>query len=188
MAQVVEQTHVAPEIISLARAKKQLKFDDHEAEHIEDDLIQSYIDAAIGYAENYTGQEITEKKYLINGKSFQDALSFSKQKIQSIDSIKYLDTEGTEQTIATENYQLTTVDKYENAIEFAEDYTLPEVQQYKFNAVKLTVIVGYASGKVPKSMQQAILMLIGHYYENRQDAVKEKCTAAENMLHKYRRY
>lgn len=188
MAQLVEVTHTAPTIITLAKAKKQLRFDDADANHIEDDLIQVYIDAAVSYAENYTGQEITEKKYKINGKSFTDALTFSTQKIQSIDSIKYLDKNGDLQTIAADNYQLKTVDKYENTLEFTEDFIMPTVQEYKFNAVQIELTVGYAANKVPKSMMVALLMLVSHYYENRQDAVKEKCTAAEDMLHKYKRF
>lgn len=190
MASIVRITegHTQPTIITLERAKQQLRFDDPSAAHDEDVLIQAYIDAAISYAENYTCQEIKEKKFKINGKSFDDALTFNKQLIQSIDLIRYKDANGDLQTISDSNYQLQDVDDYERKIEFSEDFDFPTVQDYRFDAVQISVTVGYASGAVPEDMQIAILMLIGHYYENRQDAVKEKCTAAENMLAKYRRY
>lgn len=188
MAQLVKITHTSPEVLSLLKAKKQLRFDDPSAAHPEDDLIEDYIDAAISYAENYTNQEITEKKFKINGSSFADALSFNKQLIQSIDLVEYYDESNVKQTISTENYFLTTVDDYENKIEFSGDFTFPEVKEYRPDAVQISVTVGYASGEVPKGIIQPLKMLVSWYYENREDQVKEKCTAAEVKLHNYRRY
>ena len=186
MAFIVELAHTTPEVISLATAKKQLQL---ESDFIEDDtLIQIYIDAAITEAENYINSEITEKKFRVDGKSFADALTFSKQKITAIDSVVYTDVDGAEQTIDAANYYLDAVDKYENKIVFKEDYTLPEVKPYTQNAVKISVTVGYAAGKVPKAMQKALLLMITNSYEFRTDNVKEKCTVSENTLHKYRRF
>lgn len=188
MARLIEEAHVAPTYISLQDAKQQLRFDDPAAPHPEDTLIQAYIDAAYDYAENYTGQEITEKIYTVQGKSWEDALQFNRQKIQSIQSITYRDVNGDAQTVAAENYQLATVDKFENKIEFLENFEFPEVQEYRFDAVTITLKVGYATAKLPKNMRIGLYLLIAHYYENRQDAIKERCTAAENMLYKYKRH
>lgn len=186
MAFVEDLEYTSPEIISLAIARKQLQLEEDFTE--DDTLIQLYIDAAITEAENYTNIEISEKKFRVDGKSFEDALTFSKQKIQAIDSIKYIDVDGVTQTIAAEKYSLQKVDKYENKITFSEDYTLPEVKEFTPNAVQISVTVGYESGKVPKAIQKALLLMITNSYEFRNDAVKEKCTASENVLHKYRRY
>lgn len=186
MAFIVELEHIAPEVISLATAKKQLQL---ETDFIEDDaLIAIYIDAAITEAENYINSEITEKKFRIDGKSFDDALKFNKQKITSIDGIVYTDVDGVEQTIDPVNYYLDAVDKYENKITFKEDFVLPDVKEYTPNAVKISVTVGYPDGKVPKAMQKALLLMITNSYEYRTDGVKEKCTVSENTLHKYRRF
>lgn len=186
MAFIVELEHIAPEVISLTTARKQLQL---EADFTEDDaLIEIYIEAAIIDAENYINLEITEKKFRIDGKSFEDVLKFNKQKITSIDSILYKDVTGVEQTIDPENYHLDSVDKYENKITFKEDFVLPEVKEYTPNAVKISVTVGYPSGKVPKAIVKNLLLMITNSYEFRTDTVKEKITASETSLHKYRRY
>lgn len=186
MAFVVELEHTAPEVISLATARKQLQL---ESDFTEDDtLISMYIDAAISEAESYINSEISQKKFKIEGKSFADALTFNRQKIIAIDSIKYLDTEGNTQTIAATDYSLQNVDKYENKIEFSEDFTLPEVVKYNPKAVTIEVTVGYAEGKVPKAIQKALLVMVTNSYEFRTDTVKEKITASETTLHKYRRF
>lgn len=188
MAQIVNIAHTSPEILSLVKAKKQLRFDEPSEVHPEDDLIEDYIDAAISYAENYTGQEINEKKFKINGSSFEDALSFNKQKIQTIDLIEYYDESNVKREIDDSNYFLTRVDDFENKIEFSGDYTFPTVKDYRPDAVQISVTVGYPEGEVPKGIIQTLKMIVSWYYENREDHIKEKCTAAEVMLHKYRRY
>lgn len=188
MAQVVKRAHTAPTYITLEQAKAQCRFDEPAEAHPEDALMQSYIDAAFGYAEHYTGQEIIQKKFTVKGKSFADVLRFNKQIITEVEEIRYLDKDGSSQTVPADNYQLATVDTYENAIEFIEDFTFPEVQPYKFNAVEIDLTVGYAAADLPKNMRIALYMLIAHYYENRQDAVKVKPTAAENMLYQFKRH
>jgi uncharacterized phiE125 gp8 family phage protein len=186
MAFIKPITHTSPEVISLAMARKQLQL---EADFTEDDdLIASYIESAISEAENFINQEITEKKFEIQGKSFQDALVFNKQILQSVESIEYKNEAGTLIPIDASNYYLQTVDKYETTVEFAENYVFPTVKEYTPDAVIVKFTVGYASGTVPKAIIQALLLMITHAYENRTDSIKEKSTAAENKLHKYKRF
>lgn len=186
MAFVIDLEHTAPEVISLAKARKQLQL---ESDFIEDDsLITDYIDAAIVQAENYINSEINEKKFEIRGKSFDDVFRFKKQKITSVQSIIYKNEVGEDQTIAETNYSLQNVDKYENAIVFNDDFVLPMVKPFDSSAVILKVTVGYSSGKVPKIIQKALLVMITESYENRTDTVKEKSTASENALHPYKRF
>jgi len=186
MAFIVETTISSPEVISLAKMRKQLEL---EADFTEDDdLISDFIDAAINQAENYINSEITEKKFTVTGKSFDDVLAFKKQKIQVVDSITYKDEAGNVQTVIDTNYSLQTVDKFENSIVFNENFELPKVKEYDPAAVALNVTVGYASGKVPKAIKQAVILLVAFMYEHRVDSVKEKSTAAETLLQAYRRY
>ena len=189
MALIIDVINTVPQVvISLSKAKKQMRFDDADAEHLEDELIQVYIDAAITKAENFINSEITEKKYEIRGKSFADVLTFSRQKIQKVTAVTFKDTSGASQTVNAEDYHLTTVDKYENQFSFNEDFVLPEVKAYTPDAVSVFLTVGYPSGKVPKDLQVAILMLASSYNEKREDSVKDKTTAAENLLQPYRKY
>lgn len=188
MAFVVQETHSSPTIITLLQAKKQLQFDAPADSHEDDDLINEIIDEAISVAENIINSEIKEKVFTIKGKSFEDVFAFKKQIITNVEAFTYKDTDGNVQTVPAENYSLQTVDKFENKIEFTENYELPEVKQYDPAAVTLTVKVGYADGKTPKGLIKGLKLLITHFYEHRSDSVKEKTTAAELILQPYRRY
>lgn len=137
MAFVTEIEHESPEIISLSIARKQLQL---EVDFTEDDqLIQLYIDAAIGDAEAVINSAILEVKERVEGKSFADVLKYSNQKIQSIDLVKYKDLEGVSKTIEATNYSLERVDKYENKIVFNEDFVFPEVKQFDSKAVTINI-------------------------------------------------
>jgi len=186
MAFVTELTYTSPEIISLARAKKQLQL---ESDFTEDDaLISDYIDAAISQAENYINTEISEKKFDVKGTSINDVLAFNQQKITSVDLFTYKDLNGTNQTIAATDYSLQSVDKYENKIVFNDDFVYPEIKAFDPAAVNLQVTVGFSVGKVPKAIQKALLLMVTDSYEFRNDTVKEKSTASENALHPYKRF
>ena len=186
MAFILETTSTPPEVISLAKMRKQLQLEDDFTE--DDTLISDFIEAAINQAENYINSEITQKTFTVTGKSFEDVLAFKKQKIQAVTSITYKDEAGDSQTVTDTNYSLQTVDKFENSIVFNENFELPKVKEYDPAAVTLNVTVGYAANKVPKAIKQAIILLVAFMYEHRVDSVKEKSTAAETLLQAYRRY
>lgn len=186
MAFIQELEHEAPEVISLAMARKQLQLEEDFTE--DDTLIQMYIDAAIVDAENYINSEISEKKFKVQGKSFDDAMAFNKQILQSVESIKYKPKSGSEITIDAENYSIVNVDKYQNKIEFVENFEYPEIKPFTPDAVTIEFTVGYPEGKVPKAIQKDLLLMITSSYEFRTDTVKEKVTASETSLHRYRRY
>lgn len=171
------------EIVSLETAKQHLKI---EAEFIEEDsLIQGYIDAAIAYIATYLGRDVQNQQYVVKGKSFEDVLSFQNQLKITVDSIVYKDESGAEQTLATENYTLTSIDKFENKLEYITE-ELPKVQANKFDAVALTVTCGFK--KLPKAIKQAVLLLVSDFYEFRSDRPKTPNTTVNNLIAQYRYY
>jgi|TARA_R110002153_G_C13268777_1_gene493058 hypothetical protein len=188
MAFVQNLNHYSPSIVSLQKAKKQMRFDDPAAAHLEDDLIEAYIDAAIVKAENFINSEISEKKFRITGKDFADVLTFSKQIIRSVDAFTYRKKDGSVETVPSTDYSLQTTDEYQTSVVFNEDYELPEIMLFNPAAITLDVTVGYPNKKVPKDIIVAILLIASSYNEGRQDTVKDKKTASENLLQSYRRY
>lgn len=186
MARFTEIAHTATPIITLEKAKKQCRI---EADYTdEDDLLQDYIDASVAIAESKIYCAIKERKYEVTGKSFSDVLQFSKQKINAIDKIEYVDVAGVTQTLSTDQYSLDEVDSYQNKICFINEPELPAVKEFTPNAVKLTVLVGYQSVKIPKDIKAALLMLVTDMYEKRMNFVQEKQTAVDNLLQKHKYY
>jgi uncharacterized phiE125 gp8 family phage protein len=177
---VVDDTFESPEVISLTIAKKQLKIEPEDQE--DDDLIQSYIDSAITYAENYTGSVIQKQKFIVKGKDFDDIGRFRKQKIISVESVEYLNELLELNVLTDDQYHLESIDKLENKLTFKTD--LPKVKPDTYNAVTMKVTCGYE--KVPKPIIQALLLIMTDFYQYRSDRKKAHLTSAHNLLSPYK--
>jgi uncharacterized phiE125 gp8 family phage protein len=103
--------------------------------------------------------------------------------LQAVRSVSYVDSTGTTQTLSASLYSSST-DKTKGAIYPAYDATWPSVRD-QVAAVTVRFIAGYTdftdttsspnyavTGEgVPDDLRQAILLLIGHWYENREAVV-----------------
>ena len=181
---IYEVTTVPVELITLSQAKKQLKLD--ATSTVEDDILQGYIDAAIEVVENYTSTSVNQQKYKFALASFTETFAFMRSPVVSIDSVKYYDVSDTLITLASEKYELRQVDKYQSEIFFNDYDNIPTVSTTKSQPVEISVTTGYDATTLPKAIKQAILLLIGSFYENRQDTVEALPKATTNLLRKYR--
>lgn len=181
--------HTAPELISLEFAKEHLKI---EADFTEEDaLITEYIDMAIEQAETFINASIYEAKIEYKASSFQDLCAMDKFKVspvKSIESVKYLDQSGDEQTVSSNDYNLLPVDKYTSKIEFVPDYEFPATQANKFNAVQVVLLLGYDEESLPKQIKSSVLLILSWLYENRTDNVDKMPKATERLLQKFKNY
>lgn len=163
MAYYVEvEDFVVPKIVELSIAKNHLKIEDDFTE--EDVLVQGYVDAAVDWLSSYLGYAVAKQQYLVSAASFNEVLVSSLQKVISIDSVQYKDVNGDLQTFDKDQCKIDVVDKFETKLSFLTD-EFPEVQANKQDAVQLTLTVGLK--KVKKQINQAILLLVGDFYEFR---------------------
>lgn len=138
--------------IDLAMAKQQIEYTDDD----QDVLIQQYIDAAQGWVENYTGLLLTRRSVT---RRFSDCVSFYDLHVRpdpTIDSVTYLDSDFTEQTVDDGDYVLVDGRLYSKSAWPSAQYGL-----------KVTVTAGF-SGDIPAELMQAQLLLIGHWHFNRE--------------------
>ena len=93
-----------------------------------------------------------------------EAITLEMGPVATITSIKYTDTAGTEQTITSTDYALSL---YGNANQVAPTYGdyWPLTQDIP-NAVRIRYVTGYTTA--PYAVKAAILLLVGHLYENRE--------------------
>ena len=88
--------------------------------------------------------------------------------LQSITTIKYYDTANAQQTWSSDEYE---VDIYSEPARVGEvsGYTWPSTYD-RMNAVEITFLAGYGAtaATVPWTVKQAMFLLCGHYYENRE--------------------
>jgi len=172
----------AVEPVSASEVKTWLKI----TSSADDSLIGSLIIAARQAAESYCNIKLISQTIAEYWSAFPDnrgeiVLRFPL--VSSITSVAYVDVDGANQTFSTYNADLSGVPPRlwpNTTIEW------PETKD-QLKAVTITYMCGYANAAaVPDAIKTAIYLMLGRWYENREDTVKMMPTAAENLLNPYR--
>jgi len=91
--------------------------------------------------------------------------------LSSVTSVKYIDADGQETTLASSAYIVDTVTEPGRVV-LKEGQSWPGVTLRAVNGVIVRFVAGGAdAAAVPKHIKQALLLLIGHWYENRETIV-----------------
>jgi uncharacterized phiE125 gp8 family phage protein len=192
-------TPVSTEPVSLAEARLHLRIDDDNT--ADDDLISALIVAAREMAEHHTrcalapqtlemaldhfpgfpGWHLHHRRHLPlppEDSSFELAMP----PVASVASIKYTDPQGTEQTLDPSKYA---VSPYGNGAKIYPTYgNVWPLTQHIPDAVRVRYDTGYGRDGgpvVPRAAKSAILLLVGHLYENRQEVVTDTRAVAVQM-------
>lgn len=109
-----------------------------------------------------------------------DIIEMPHPPLQSVTSIKYYETDGTENTFSNTLYQVD-ADSIKGRIGLNDGEVWPSETLRTLNGVIIRYIAGFGDDEtdVPSEYRQAILFLVGHYYENRE------ATAVSRMLPEY---
>lgn len=138
-----------------------------------DGLIDSLISVARETAEAETWRLIAAGTYEKKFDTFpdDDILEIDEYPIKSIDAITYIDSDGNEQTVAASDY---TVDKESYTTRIQHDSNWPTAKD-QVNAVTIEFTGGYDGSserlKVPKKIKQAILLMVKHWFDNRESVL-----------------
>lgn len=181
----------AVEPISLAEAKNHLRVDVTD----DDVLIEASIESARGLAEIITRRALITQtwKYILDEFPSGDEIELPLPPLQSVTSITYKDQDGTASTFATASYIVDT-DADPGKVVLAYNRSWPSTTLYPSGAVTIQFVAGYGDGAVdvPQMIRQAMLLMIGHWYENREAVVttgavpKEIPLAIEDLLWPWR--
>ena len=153
-------------------------------EHSDDDtLLAGLIQAAREYAENFTGQALVSQTWEARFDDWQGGrLGLRPAPLLSVDWVKYVDTDGVLQTLATDQYVSDSV-TLPGRIYPAYNVTWPSIR-CEPHAVRVQYVAGYSA--IPQVFKQAILLLVGHWYENREavapGALNKIPMGAESLL------
>lgn len=186
MIAITTVTAPTSEPVTLTEAKLHLKVDDTA----DDNLITMLITAARQSCENYTWAKFFTGTYELTLDEFPDIIEIPLAPVASITSITYYNTANVSTVLSASSY-LTALNgspaRVSPVTEWPEIYDRPGCVVVRFQA-------GYSStAAIPAAIKQAILLLIGHYYENREGVVIGK-TATEIpmtikwLLDPYRNY
>ncbi len=167
------------EPITRAEAKRHLRVDSDIT--TEDVLIDGLIQAAREWAENYCRRSFVKRTYELRMDCFPDEIRLPRGPAIGVTSISYLDSGGSTATMSAANYQ---VDIYSTPprIQTVFGGTWPVPQTGKLNAVTVEYTAGYDTGSpdndygenVPQAIKSALLLIIGHLFENRELAAERQ--------------
>lgn len=147
-----------PVTTTLAKKHLEISGSDHDS-HIE-----HLIAAAREQWEHDTSRYTINQTWILNLDSFYE-FRFNERPIASIASIAYYDAANTSQTLSTDIYEL---DIAGNALRLKADQEWPGTYE-RWDAVTITYVVGgNADYTTADSLTvQAMLLLVGYYFENR---------------------
>jgi uncharacterized phiE125 gp8 family phage protein len=150
------------EPVNLNEAKEHLR-----VEHTEDDtLIEGLITSAREWCEGFLNRAIiTQTRKLTISKWPVKPLRLPGSPIQEISSVDYVDSAGETQGVEAVRYYLT--DSGEISLDYNKEW--PSATLRGPESIHITYSCGYGdSAKVPQRIKQAILLLVGTWYENRE--------------------
>lgn len=170
--------------VTLAEAKVQCRVTHDD----EDAYLEGLIRAATTYVESTLGRTIAVRTWKLTLDEFADAIEILRGPVQSVDAVQYSDEDGLTQTASASLYSTDLVSSRQWVLlNTGESWptTLDGV-----NAVSVTYTAGYEPADVPADIRHAILLLIGHWYANREAASDKPATttdlAVDALLQPYR--
>ncbi len=159
---------VAPTLrpISLDEAKAHLKISGSD----EDTIVGIYLDAAINACENKLQTAIMDSRFTLYSRCFSQHLNLQKNYVSAINSVKYYDSDGVQQTVTPTDYALQDY-RVPNVLYFNEAYVSPTTDTREF-PVEVSFNAGFmaATGVIP-NIRSAVLLEVGDRYENRQNEI-----------------
>lgn len=182
-------TAPAAEPITLAEAKAHLRVDITD----DDSLITALITAARQHVEVITRRQLITATWDLTLDTWPDGdtILVPLPPLQSVTSITYKDSAGTVYTLPTIDYIVDTAEEPGRVV-LAYGKTWPSTTLYPAGAITVRFTAGYgAAAAVPQAIKQALLLMIGHWYENREAVAggtvqREVPFAVEALLWPYR--
>jgi len=164
-------TAPALEPVTLTETKLHLRVD-HSTE---DDLITRLIAAARRYCEQVSQRAFVNQSLTggIDYWPYDGVIRLPYPPLSSVTSIKYTDSAGTEHTLANTVYG---VDTKIGLIYLRQDQQWPSATLRSYDPITIVWVAGYgaAAAAVPDIYKQAIMLLVGHLYENREAVVAQQ--------------
>ncbi|MGK9199016.1 head-tail connector protein [Sinorhizobium meliloti] len=182
-------TPATAEIVTLAEAKAHLRIDFND-----DD---TYITALAGSAQdwlsgenNWLGRSVVEQGWELTLERFPSGrICLPKPPLISVSGVFYTPSDGGAEVEIMDFRELDVGVSEGGYILPAKNTDWPETDGEP-GSVRVTFAAGYAA--VPKSIKHAALLMIGHWYENREAASETKITdlpmAVDALLYPYRNW
>lgn len=162
-------TPPAAEPVSLAEAKLHLRIDVND----EDTLVESYITAAREWCELAARRAFVTQTLALRLAEWPcgDCIQLPRPPLASVTSITYTDSAGANQTMTSADY-LVYATAEPGLVQLGYGKSWPSATLQLGPSIVITYVAGYGNAAaVPKRYKQAILLMTGHFYENREQVI-----------------
>lgn len=134
----------------------------------EDALLRMYLTGAAEWVEEVTHRAVTQRSYLVVRDTFPTARPWKLPLgyVASITSVKYLDTDGAEQTWSSSLYTLDNASDQAARLLPIPGQAWPSVGDYPSSA-RVTMVAGWSTANVPFTIRLAILQRVAQLAESR---------------------
>lgn len=169
VGELVLDTGPASEAVTTTEAKAHCRVD------INDDyaLIAGLVTAARQAFEEINGRSLftTTWKLVLDRWPSTPYIVLPRPPLASVTSISYIDSAGNTTVWDAANYVVETL-RTPGRVHLAENVDWPVATLRAASPITITYVSGWATvGAIPQRYKQAILLLVGHWYENRENVV-----------------
>lgn len=137
-------------------------------------LMTDYIGAAVAHLDGWTGilgRCLAEQTLRQDFDRFSSCMPLPLGPVRSIESVAWFNEAAQSATVLSNSYALRTDLAGQSVCRFVSSYSFPS-GLYETGAVSITYKAGYpADPGVPLPIRQAILLMVGAWYENREESV-----------------
>lgn len=165
---LIVTTDAGKEPVSLEEATQHLRVTEAD----DDSYILALINGATAYVETFTNRALINRTYQITfDGGFPNWFELPKPLLVSASSINYIDTDGISQLLAPSVYTVDT-NSMPGRIVLAFSQSWPSTRDI-INNITIVFVAGYGedTDDIPMPIKQAMLLLIGHWFENRSAVV-----------------
>jgi len=158
--------------ITLAEAKAQMRVETSD----DDALITRLIAAAVAFTDGQgaLGKAMITQTWRQWVGNNPNEIQLAMLPVASVTAVKYYDTDGALQTATLADFEVFGTSTYKY-IKPASGKSWP-VAQTRSDAIAVEYTAGYgdATTDIPDTLRHALLMLIAHWYENRENSTMDK--------------
>lgn len=139
----------------------------------DDDYVDRLVLVAKNWVENHTHRTAVKSTYRLNFDRFPAEIFIPQVPVVSVDSVKYFDNDGDQQTLSSDNYQVD-LNGEPGRIMPGFGFTWPAART-QYNSIEVLFDAGYAdAASVPDDIVEAISIMVTDMYMHRTDHIDKK--------------
>ena len=188
-------TAASTEALRLGDVKRHLRLSTAATD--EDKELKIFRAAARGYAEDYTGRKLIKQRWYFYRDEWPEGdtikLPYAPLSSSPSTAIVYRKSDGTSTTLSSTAWALSTV-REPGVVHLGYGESWPSDSLWNVDPIRVEYKCGYSSQStgIPEAITHAMLLMVGHMYENRENTVpgymglKEIPDTAKRLLNPYR--